>query len=404
MIKFDFVTYNKIEDYKKNGVKLKGVKEFFEKHKDMMGWYDIDNLCNDDKIFKIKEKALYIKENCDLFLVVGIGGSYMGSQALIDALNPYYKNETQKPQVMFVGNSLSNDYINYVLNLMDEKEVIINVISKSGNTLEILTTYDILLSKMKEKYKEDELKQRVIITTGVSINNTLYKEAKEKEFDVIDTFKNIGGRFSVFTESGLLPVCVSGINIENIINGAKEAMQDINNQARYALIRDIMIDNGKQIEAYTSYEPKLYYFLEWLKQLYAESLGKNNKGILPISIINTRDLHSMGQYIQEGPKIIFETLFVIKNNRNNIYIERYRKNLSEINDIAYKAVSKAHYDDNIFSNLFELDELNESNMGYLMQFFMVSVAMSGLLEDNEEVFTQNGVEKYKSILNSMLKE
>ena len=404
MIKFDFVTYNKIEDYKKNGVKLKGVKEFFEKHKDMMGWYDIDNLCNDDKIFKIKEKALYIKENCDLFLVVGIGGSYMGSQALIDALNPYYKNETQKPQVMFVGNSLSNDYINYVLNLMDEKEVIINVISKSGNTLEILTTYDILLSKMKEKYKEDELKQRVIITTEVSINNTLYKEAKEKEFDVIDTFKNIGGRFSVFTESGLLPVCVSGINIENIINGAKEAMQDINNQARYALIRDIMIDNGKQIEAYTSYEPKLYYFLEWLKQLYAESLGKNNKGILPISIINTRDLHSMGQYIQEAPKIIFETLFVIKNNRNNIYIERYRKNLSEINDIAYKAVSKAHYDDNIFSNLFELDELNESNMGYLMQFFMVSVAMSGLLEDNEEVFTQNGVEKYKSILNSMLKE
>jgi glucose-6-phosphate isomerase len=370
----------------------------------MMGWYDIDNLCNDDKIFKIKEKALYIKENCDLFLVVGIGGSYMGSQALIDALNPYYKNETQKPQVMFVGNSLSNDYINYVLNLMDEKEVIINVISKSGNTLEILTTYDILLSKMKEKYKEDELKQRVIITTEVSINNTLYKEAKEKEFDVIDTFKNIGGRFSVFTESGLLPVCVSGINIENIINGAKEAMQDINNQARYALIRDIMIDNGKQIEAYTSYEPKLYYFLEWLKQLYAESLGKNNKGILPISIINTRDLHSMGQYIQEAPKIIFETLFVIKNNRNNIYIERYRKNLSEINDIAYKAVSKAHYDDNIFSNLFELDELNESNMGYLMQFFMVSVAMSGLLEDNEEVFTQNGVEKYKSILNSMLKE
>ncbi|MDD3995837.1 MAG: hypothetical protein PHC42_04000 [Bacilli bacterium] len=197
----------------------------------------------------------------------------MGSQALIDALNPYYKNETQKPQVMFVGNSLSNDYINYVLNLMDEKEVIINVISKSGNTLEILTTYDILLSKMKEKYKEDELKQRVIITTEVSINNTLYKEAKEKGFDVIDTFKNIGGRFSVFTESGLLPVCVSGINIENIINGAKEAMQDINNQARYALIRDIMIDNGKQIEAYTSYEPKLYYFLEWLKQLYAESLG-----------------------------------------------------------------------------------------------------------------------------------
>ena len=121
MIKFDFVTYNKIEDYKKNGVKLKGVKEFFDKHKDMMGWYDIDNLCNDDKIFKIKEKALYIKENCDLFLVVGIGGSYMGSQALIDALNPYYKNETHKPQVMFVGNSLSKDYINYVLNLMNEK-------------------------------------------------------------------------------------------------------------------------------------------------------------------------------------------------------------------------------------------------------------------------------------------
>ncbi len=404
MIKFDFVTYNKIENYEKNGKKLKGVKDFFSKHQDKMGWYDIEKLCSEEKIFKIKEKALYIKENCDLFLVVGIGGSYMGSQALIDALSHYYKNETRKPEVMFVGTSLSIDYINDVLDIMDEKEVIINVISKSGNTLEILTTYDILISKMKEKYNDDELKKRIIITTEVSINNTLYKEAKENQYEVIDTFKNIGGRFSVFTESGLLPVCVAGINIENVINGAKEAMQDINNQARYSVVRDIMIDSGKLIEAYTSYEPKLYYFLEWLKQLYAESLGKNNKGLLPISIINTRDLHSMGQYIQEGPKTIFETLFVIKNNRNNIYIERYKKNLSEINDIAYKAVSRAHFEDNIFSNIFELDELNESNMGYLMQFFMVSVTMSGLLEDNEEVFTQSGVEKYKNILNSMLKE
>jgi glucose-6-phosphate isomerase len=404
MIKFDFSTYNKIDDFTSYGEKLKSLNEFFDKHKEMMGWFDLDKLCNEEILYKIREKSLYIRENCDIFLVIGIGGSYMGSQAVIDALNPYFYNDNAKPKVIFVGTSLSTEYLNSILEQIDNKDIIINVISKSGNTLETLATYDILLSKMKEKYSLEELKKRIIVTTEASMNNDLYNETKQNGFEIIDTFKNIGGRFSVFTEGGLLPICVSGINVENLINGAKEAMKDLNNQARYAIIRDIMISKGKLIEAYTSYEPKLYFFLEWIKQLYGESLGKNNKGVLPISIINTRDLHSLGQYIQEGPKNIYETLFVINNTKNKLYLERYSKNLSELNDIAYKAVSKAHFDDEIYSNIFEITELNESNMGYLLQFFMVSVTISGLLESNEEIFNQNGVEKYKTILNAMIKK
>lgn len=401
MIRFDFSTYNRVSDISIYREKLKGINNFFDKHKENMGWFDLDKLCNEDKLFKIKEKALYIKENSDILLVVGIGGSYMGSKAVIEALNPYIIKE---PRVLFVGNSLSTEYLNEVLQLIDSKSIVMNVISKSGNTLEVLATYDILLSKMKTKYTDEELKSRVIITTEPSINNTLYNEAKSKGFEIIETFKNIGGRFSVFTEGGLLPMVVSNINIDNFVHGAKEAMKDFNDEARYAIIRDIMVNNGKLIEAYTTYEPKLSYFLEWLKQLYAESLGKNERGVLPISIVNTRDLHSMEQYIQDGPKIIYETLFIIQNTKDSIYIPRYKKNLSEINDIAYKAVSKAHFDGEVNSSIIELTELNEANMGYLMQFFMVSVTISGLLENNDDIFTQDGVEAYKNILNNMLKE
>ncbi len=402
MIKFDFSTFNKIDDFSKYSNKLINLNEYFEKHKDLMGWYPIDTLCNEDKIFKIKEKALFIKENCDIFLVVGIGGSYMGSQAVIDALKPYNYNDSIKPKVIFVGTSLSTEYINYIIELIKEKSIIMNVISKSGNTLEVLAIYDILLSKMKEKYNDEELKKRIIVTTEVSISNTLYTESKEHGYDIIDTFDNIGGRFSIFTESGLLPICVSGISIENLISGAKDSMKDINNQARYSIVRDIMINKGKIVEAFTTYEPKLYYFIEWLKQLYGESLGKNNKGALPIGVVNTRDLHSLGQYIQEGPKMIFETVLVSTNSNNNIFVERYAKNLSELNNIAYKAVARAHFEDGIYSSIFEMDELNEYNIGYLLQFFMISVTISGLIEDNDEVFTQSGVEKYKNILKGML--
>ncbi len=400
MIKFDFVTYNKINDISKYGSKLKDLNSFFEKNKENMGWFDLNNLFDQDKIFKIKQKALFIKENSEIFIVVGIGGSYMGAQAIIEALSPYLKEKN----VIFAGNSLSTEYLNEVLKLIEEKSVIINVISKSGNTLEVLATYDVILSKMKEKYSDEELNKRIIITTESSINNTLYKEGKEKGYEIIDTFKNIGGRFSVFTEAGLLPVAVANLDIENLINGAKEAMIDFNDEARYSIVRDAMLQSGKLVEAYTTYEPKLHYFLEWIKQLYAESLGKSESGILPISIINTRDLHSMGQYLQDGPKIIFETLFVITNTKNNLYLERYQKNLSEINNIAYKSVSKAHLEGEVNSSIFELTEINEANIGYLLQFFMVAVTISGLLENNEEIFTQYGVENYKNILQDMLKE
>lgn len=403
MIKFDFSTYNKIESLDKYGEILKNLNNYFSKHDNHMGWSKTELLFDEDKIFKIKEKALFIKENCDVFLVVGIGGSFMGIKAIIDSLKPYFI-QTTKPKVVFVGNSLSSEYLSELLAIIEKKEIIINVISKSGNTLEVLTAFDVLLSKMKEKYTEEELRERIIVTTDASINNELYNQAKNEQFEIIDTFKNIGGRFSVFTESGLLPFCVADIDIDKLINGVKEAMKDYDNPARYAIIRDIMINKGYHVEAFTVYEPKLGFFVEWLKQLYGESLGKAGKGALPYGVINTRDLHSIGQYIQEGKKIIFETVFVSNTVKNDIFSERFKKNISEINNIAYKSVAKAHFNDGINSSIFELDELNEFNIGYLFQFFMISVTISGLIENNDEVFTQSGVEKYKSILNTLLKE
>lgn len=404
MVKFDFNTYtNKFiteKEITEYDGKMSELKLYLNNHKNMMGWYNLDELENKKLIRDINETAKYIRDTCDVFLIVGIGGSYLGALSVIESLNPYFYNEFKKPQIYFVGTSLSSEYLEDLKELIKEKNIIVNFISKSGTTLEIAVAYKLIMDLMKEKYKEAALKDRVIITTGDS-NSTLLDESLEYGYKLFNIPNNIGGRFSVLSTVGLLPIAVSGINISELFSGARDSQKDINNQIRYAVIRDIMSKKGKLVEAFVVYEPKLYALTEWLKQLYAESLGKEEKGILPIGIINTRDLHSLGQYIQEGSRILFETVININNNTKNIYVKEYNKTLNEMNNIASISSSIAHSNSGVLNNIIDVDKLDAYNVGYLLQFFMISCTISGFLSD-VNAFDQNGVEEYKKIMKEKL--
>ncbi len=404
MIKFDFETYRKNiisdDEIRSYDNKLATLNSYFDKHKNLMGWFDVNSLKNSNLIEDINETSKYIKRNCDVFLVVGIGGSYLGSLSVIEALVPYFYNDVNKPEIHFMGTSLSSEYINDLKELIINKDIIVNFISKSGSTFETIITYNLVMEMMSSKYEKEELSKRIIITTEDS-ENKLFNDAKENNYKLFNIPEDIGGRYSVCTSAGLLPIAVSGININELIDGSIDSMKSMDNQIKYAVIRDIMRKKGKNVEVFVVYEPKLYAFTEWIKQLYAESLGKNEGGILPIGMINTRDLHSLGQYIQEGSRILFETVINIESSSKDIYIKEYEKGLNDINNIASSSTSISHYKVNVLNNIINLDALNTYNIGYLLQFFMVSCVVSAHLQD-VNAFDQEGVSEYKNVMNQQL--
>ncbi len=404
MIKFDFETYTQkflnTEELKKYENTVSDIREKLEAKEEMMGWYDLDTLFNEDLIRDIEETASYIKDNCDVFLVLGIGGSYLGSSSVIDALSPYFYNQSSKPEIYYVGTNLSSDYYNDLLAMIQKKSVIINVISKSGTTLETSIAYQLIMDFMKSKYSEKDLKNRVVITTDKE-RGSLREEAKSSGYKSYVIPENIGGRYSVFSPVGLLPIAVAGINLNSIHEGAEESLVKIDDQVKYAALRHMMYKKGKTVEAYVVYEPKLNAFTEWLKQLYGESLGKEERGIIPISFINTRDLHSLGQFVQEGTKMLFETVINIEESNSEIQVKKYNKTLDEINKIASTSTSKAHFNGNVLNSVITIKSLDEKAMGYLLQFFMVSCAISGILE-KVNPFNQEGVEEYKKIMKASL--
>ncbi|MDD2490050.1 MAG: glucose-6-phosphate isomerase [Bacilli bacterium] len=403
-MEFDFETYMQEfiskEDLNVYNYDINQLKAYLNKDKPMMGWYDLDTLFDESLIKEIEQTADYIRNNCDVFLVLGIGGSYLGALTVIEALNPYFYNQVKKPEIYFIGTNLSADYYHDLIEIIKDKEIIVNVISKSGTTLEVSIAYQLIMNLMKEKYAENELKKRLIITTDV-VKGKLREEVNKYGYKSFIVPDNIGGRYSVFTPVGLLPIAVSNINIRQLGFGAKQASLNLNNPIKYAVIRDMMAKKGKLVEAYTVYEPKLYALTEWLKQLYAESLGKEGKGTLPISLINTRDLHSLGQFIQQGSKILLETVINVKEPQNDTLIGTYNKTLSQINNIAMHATIKAHNQGQVPNNIISLPILNEVNMGYLLQFFMISCALNGYLM-GVNPFDQPGVEDYKRIINETL--
>ena len=396
MLKFDFNTFMNIQGKNEYKSKINEIKTKLEKKESMLDWYDIDTTITKREFEKIIKVGNYIRKNAEIFLVIGIGGSYLGSKAIIDMFKPYFKKD--KIEILFAGFNLSPTYLKELLDYIKDREIILNVISKSGNTLETNITFNAVYELMKEKYTKTQLQKRIIITTDKK-KGKLRELVNKEHFISFKINENIGGRFSVFTPVGLLPLAVSNINILRLLEGARRGKEDIEKCFIYAIIRDILYKNGRKIESFTVYEPKLYYFTEWIKQLFGETQGKNNKGLFPTSVVNSRDLHSLGQYYQQGDPIIFETVINIVNNKD---IKVSNKSLNKINNLATIKVAEAHKN-HTPSNIICMDYLNEENIGELMYFFMVSAAVGAYLL-NVDPFNQPGVEDYKKLLINGIKK
>lgn len=401
MINFDFHKYmNKFISEEDRAPYLNKAKEIKERFidGDLHYWNKIDTFISKQELIKVINISDYVRENCDVFVVIGIGGSYMGSKAIIEALLPIYNRNG--PEIIFLGNNLNSEEYYETLEYIKDKKIIVNVISKSGGTLEPSVAFSLIMDLMNEKYNEEQLKNRVIITTDPE-KGALRKLATEKDYLSFNVPINVGGRFSCLSSVGLLPIAVAGINIAELLRGATDSFDKIDRAIEYAIIRDIMYKKGKVIESFTVYNGKMYYFTEWLKQLFAETQGKNGKGILPISTVNTRDLHSLGQFFQEGNSIIFETVIGFEKDKK-IVLDDYDIELNSLNKIALDKVGLAHYNGNTPSNIIMLDEKSEHTLGELLHFFILASIIGALLMEVNP-FDQPGVEEYKKLINDELK-
>jgi glucose-6-phosphate isomerase len=400
MINFDFhkyiLGYIKKEDKVEYLEKAREIKSRFVEG-DLRYWNKLDTFVSSQELKRIVNITDYIKSNCDVFLVIGIGGSYMGSKAIIEALSPMY--DRKKPEIIFLGTDLCSEDYHETLEYIKDKDIIVNVISKSGTTLEPSIAFSLVMDVMNNKYSEEELKNRIIITTDPE-KGDLRELANLKGYVTFTVPSQVGGRFSCLTPVGLLPISVAGINIIKLIEGARNSYERIDRAIEYAVIRDIFFKKGKIVESFTVYNSKMYYFTEWLKQLFAETQGKDKKGILPISCINTRDLHSLGQFLQEGNSIIFETIIGIDKDVK-VTLDKYDMELNSLNNIALDKVALAHSNGDTPSNIITIDEKNESTIGELIHFFILTAIVGALLMDVNP-FDQPGVQEYKKLINEEL--
>ena len=370
---------------------------------DFLGWVNLK--LDVQELEKIKVAASRIRKQSDVLIVIGIGGSYLGSKAVIDALSHTFNPKN----VIFAGNNMSSDYLNDLLDYIKDKDISLNVISKSGTTIEPALTFKVLRKYIEEKYGEDKAKDRIFVTTDKE-KGVLKKLADEKGYETFVVPDDIGGRYSVFTAVGLLPIASAGINIDRLLDGVYSAEKkysslENNDCYDYAVARNIMYKKKKKIELLVNYEPKLHYISEWWKQLFGESEGKEEKGIFPASVDNTTDLHSMGQYIQEGERILFETVINIKKPYRDFTLTCEEgspdaldylngKTLNEINHKAMEGTVIAHVNGKVPNIMIEVDKLDEFNLGELLYFFEKACGISGhLLGVNP--FNQPGVEAYK---------
>lgn len=388
MIKYDFKTYtrNYFTEEEYNEVLSKKVDIINKlKNSNMNGWTkEID----DATLSKIKETASFIKKNFDCLVVIGIGGSFLGSYAFDKMFRKYFDDD--KFETIYAGTTLSSKHLEELIKYLRNKNFCINVISKSGTTMETSITYKLLKDTLKRKYNEEELKNHIIVTTDKD-KGKLREEVNEMGYTSFIIPDDIGGRYSFITPAHLLPLAVN-YNIDEIIDGYYHGKRLLDVAYEYAATRYLLYKHGKVVENFTVSEENMSYFSEWLKQLFGETEGKNGVGILPTSTVFTRDLHSLGQFIQEGNKILFETF--IKVTETNNYIEYNKEDLSTINNIVIDSVIRAHSKGNVPCLEIEMDELTEENIGILIYFFQLSAAFSGYLF-GVEPFNQPGVEVYK---------
>ena len=383
---------------------------------EFVGWLNLPTNYDKKEFSRIKKAARRIRKNSQAFVVIGIGGSYLGARAVIESLTSNFANmmpeETRKsPQIFFVGNSISPNYINELIECIGDKDISINVISKSGTTTEPAIAFRIFREYLESKYGAEEARDRIYITTDKK-RGALKQLADEQEYETFVIPDNVGGRFSVLTAVGLLPIAVAGINIDKLMEGAKTAQDDYteenvkyNQCYKYAIVRNILYKKDKTTEILANYEPKLHYFTEWWKQLYGESEGKEHKGIFPAGVELTTDLHSMGQYIQDGKRNLFETVINVEETKTDIKIKKDEDNLDGLNFLAGKTMNyvnkqamqgtiEAHVSGGVPNIIINIKKLNEETIGELIYFFELACAISGsILGVNP--FDQPGVEAYK---------
>ena len=387
MFNFDFKTYtNEFINTNEYNNLISQKDNYIEKLNSckMIGWMDeIDS----EIVNNIKETANYIKNNFDCLVVIGIGGSFLGSYAFNNIFKSYFNDK--KYEVIYAGYTLSSKYLDELLNYLKNKNFCLNVISKSGTTMETSITYKLIKDLLKRKYGA-ETKKHIIITTDEE-KGILREEVNDNNYKSFSIPNNIGGRYSFITPAHLLPLALN-YNLTEIIDGYYDGKRLIDYAYQYAITRNLLFDKGKYVENFCVYEENLLSFTEWLKQLFGETEGKNGKGIYPTSNVHTRDLHSLGQFIQEGNKIIFETFIKIENN--NHFIPYNNKDLHTINNIVEDSVIRAHYSGHVPCLEITLDSLTTESISSLIYFFQLAAAFSGLLFDVDP-FNQPGVEVYK---------
>ena len=357
---------------------------------DMNGWLSPDVSFVDD-ILKVRDR---VRSQSSCLVVIGIGGSFLGSCALYSMFTPYFKEQDFK--VIFAGTTLSSSYMSELLEYLETVDFSINVISKSGTTMETSLTYSAIKKVMEKKYSREDIKERIIITTD-PVKGNLRREVEEEGYSSFVIPDNIGGRYSLLTAAHLFPLSFC-LDIKELIEGYFEGIKRRDEAFSYAVIRRSMFDQGKVVENFVTYENNFYYYMEWLKQLFGETEGKNGVGVFPVSMIHTRDLHSLGQFIQEGNKIIYETFFKIKKMKS---CDINGRDLHDMNLLVEDSVISAHVSGGVPCIVLELDEVSPKNLGEVSAFFFLVAAFSGYLFDVDP-FNQPGVEVYKSEVRSRL--
>lgn len=383
---------------------------------DFLGWIDRPVDYDKDEFERIKKAAARIRENSDVLVSIGIGGSYLGIKAVDVACDSYF-NSKRKTKIIYAGNQISGEYLADLLDYLKDKDYSLNVISKSGTTTEPAIAFRILREAIEEKYGKEEAKGRIFATTDKA-KGALKQLADTEGFESFVVPDDIGGRFSVISAVGLLPLAVAGIDIDEFMAGFADGREKYTNKSmendaiKYAAVRNMLHENGKDIEILLNYEPKLAYVAEWWKQLYGESEGKDGKGIFPASVSNTTDLHSMGQMIQDGKRNIFETVIEVENPNRDITIKEDAENLDGLNFLAGKNMSyvnkqamegttMAHVGGGVPNIRIKLEKINERKLAELFYFFEIAVGVSGYML-GVNPFNQPGVEAYKTAMFKLL--
>ena len=385
---------------------------------DFLGWLDLPVYYDKEEFARIKEAAKKIREDSDVLLVAGIGGSYLGARAVVEAVKGLYHNDTEDGlKIYFCGNTISPTYLNDIIKVTKGKRFSINVISKSGTTTETALAFRVLRKLLEDSVGPEEANKRIYATTDRA-KGTLKQLADAQGWPTFVVPDDVGGRYSVLTAVGLLPIACAGIDIDALMKGAADAREAYsvcskdNDAYRYAMTRNILYRKGKVVETLAAFEPDFTMMNEWYKQLFGESEGKDQKGLMPTSCIFSTDLHSMGQFLQDGSRTMFETYVDIKNTREDFYIEPLEgnfdglnfladQNMSVVNRKAMEGTILAHNDGGVPIGVIEVDSLDAYNVGYLIYFFWKACAVSGyLLSVNP--FDQPGVESYKKNMFALL--